>query len=49
MVDEKLYEGKTLQELDDTTCRQLIHGGFVIPPDKVPELFYNESFKIQLL
>lgn len=47
-VDENLINGKELKELDQETCTSLIHGGFIIPPDDVPELFYNKSFKLQL-
>ena len=35
-------------KIDDATCAKLVHESFIIPTTSIPELYYNESFKIQL-
>ncbi len=37
-----------LSKLSSDTCAEIVRTGHVIPSDRVPELFYNESFKVQL-
>lgn len=47
-VAEEFNEEKDLSKLSSEECTQIVHSGYVISSDKVPELFYNASLKVQL-
>lgn len=47
--NEKLICGRTnLKEVDEATCVKVVQEGFLMNPRHVPELYYNETFRLQL-
>lgn len=46
--DEDIIAGKDLKELSPDDCARIVHEGFFMDPARVPELYYNETFKVQL-
>lgn len=46
--DEDMITGDDLKKLSTEDCTKMVHEGFLMDPGRVPELYYNETLKVQL-